>query len=434
MLAANHSSQGWKLPGNFNSSLSGMIYCAQLWIFREACRQVDHDTHLSLDEVVGSLCQRWMRQERSTAYGIILNWRLMLFSVAKREVTSKKATWSLDGSEVCYQGTAITMEQITQLYHRTLERARLIMDRDLLLEADHLPRMSPTALHEAEHRREMGWWFALDTRNAEVLHGRETRLIEHIKSTRAIRAMFLDERDQWRPSAMRLYESQVQQVLECCFVLFQIFPPLRGPECLSVTFCNTEKLRSAILKHGRLMCYTTYHKGQAQWGSSKENVRFPTMAFTHLILDLLVYVQPVRRLFLWVQYGLLLPPQLWTKDGHVWDEKMPTRVMRKVCALADVPPLSESHWRQICASIVKMKFGADRRCFDAVVEKQEAGGDGEDEDDDDGEDEEAATLARMSNHTVRTHNRAYANETSLVGANIWDGLIKRSYRVYILWS
>ena len=28
MLAVNHSSQGWKQPGNFNSSLSGMIYCA----------------------------------------------------------------------------------------------------------------------------------------------------------------------------------------------------------------------------------------------------------------------------------------------------------------------------------------------------------------------------------------------------------------------
>ena len=40
----------------------------------------------------------------------------------------------------------------------------------------------------------------------------------------------------------------------------------------------------------------------------------------------------------------------------------------------------------------------------------------------------------MSNHTVLTHNRAYANETSLVGANIWDGLIKRSYRACMLWS
>ena len=106
--------------------------------------------------------------------------------------------------------------------------------------------------------------------------------------------------------------------------------------------------------------------------------------------------------------------------------------MRKICALAKVPALSESHWRQICASIVKMKFGADRRCFDALLDKNVADDNGED--DDDGEDEDAATLARMSNHTVCTHNRAYANEMSLVGANIWDGLIKRSYYAYMLWS
>jgi len=35
-------------------------------------------------------------------------------------------TWSLDGAEVCYQGTAVRMERITQLYHRTLEQAPTI--------------------------------------------------------------------------------------------------------------------------------------------------------------------------------------------------------------------------------------------------------------------------------------------------------------------
>ena len=233
---------------------------------------------------------------------------------------------------------------------------------------------------------------------------------------------------------MRLYESHVQQLLECFFVLYQICPPLRGPKCMSATVRNTEKLRSAILKHSRIMFYTTYHKGQAQWGVYKENVRFPTVAFDNLFLQFVIYVQPLRRLFLWLRCGKLLPPQLWTKDGQVWHEKSLTPIFRKICALAEVPALSDSHWRQICASIIKSKFGADRRCFDALVDHQTAEEEGENEDGDDGEDEEAATLARMSNYTVRTHNRAYANETSLVGANIWDGLIKRSYRACMLWS
>jgi hypothetical protein len=57
-------------------------------------------------------------------------------------------------------------------------------------------------------------------------------------STTVIRNMFLDGEGKWRPSDIRLYEHHVQQVLECLFILFQIFPPLRGPEYMSVAFDN----------------------------------------------------------------------------------------------------------------------------------------------------------------------------------------------------
>ena len=91
-------------------------------------------------------------------------------------------------------------------------------------------------------------------------------------------------------------------------------------------------------------------------------------------------------------------------------------MIRKVYTLAEVPLLSESYWRQICTSIVKMKFGADRKCFDVLTDRNVE--DDKDNDDDDSEDEEAATLVRISNYIVRIHNRTYANETSLVSANI----------------
>lgn len=434
-LAVNHSSQGWKLPGNFNSSLSGLIYCAQLWIFREACRLEDQGPRSSLDETLADLCRQWMRQERSTTYGTILNWRLMLFNVARQHVSSKKATWSLDGSEVSYQGTAIRMEHVTQLYQRTLARARMILDRDLLLGADHLPRMSASALREGEHRQEVGWWFGLDDRNARLLQGRETRLLEHIKATPAYRQMFLLDGDEWRPSAMRLYEHHIQQFLECFFVLFQMLPPLRGPESMSVTWRNTEKVRSIFLKHQRVMVYTTYHKGQAQWGSYKDNVRFLPTELGDMLLDFIAYVPPLWKIFLWKRCQRLLPPHLWTKDGQIWDEKTLTRVMRKACAAAEVPLLSESHWRQLCATVIKMKFSGEQGCFEAISDvKDREGIEDIEEEDGDGEGEDVAMLARLSNHTVRTHNRAYANETSLIAANVWDGLIKRSYRACMLWA
>ena len=40
-----------------------------------------------------------------------------------------------------------------------------------------------------------------------------------------------------------------------------------------------------------------------------------------------------------------------------------------------------------------------QRTYDSQADDEESG-----DDDDDGENEETTTLARMSNHTVRTHN------------------------------
>lgn len=102
-----------------------------------------------------------------------------------------------------------------------------------------------------------------------------------------------------------------------------------------------------------------------------------------------------------------------------------------MCALAEVPALSVLHWRHICTTVVKSKFVSDRHSFSALIgDSLETEG----ADNDDGEDEDVAVLARLFNHIVRTHNRVYTNETGLVAANVWDGLIKRSFRACILWS
>lgn len=180
------------------------------------------------------------------------------------------------------------------------------------------------------------------------------------------------------------------------------------------------------------MIYTTYHKGQAQWGSYKDTVRFATADVGNLMLDLMVYALPLLKIFEW-QEGRLLSPFLFSRDGKVWPEGMLTRIMRKACALAEVPLLSESHLRQIAAAIVKTKFTTEQRLFQALVNDKRRGGNDED-DEDDGEDEEVAALARMSNHTVRTHNRAYANATGLSAANVWDGLIRKAYSASMLWA
>ncbi|ODQ51291.1 hypothetical protein SAICODRAFT_26733 [Saitoella complicata NRRL Y-17804] len=138
----------------------------------------------TLDEILRRLCRRWKRQERSTTSGIVHNWRLMLFNLGKKEVSSKATTRSLEGSEVGYQGTTTSMEQIPRLYHRTQQGVRLIMDRDLVLGAAYPLRMSGTVLQEAEHRHKLNWWLS---RKDEMLRGHHELLIKHVRTTLPLR-------------------------------------------------------------------------------------------------------------------------------------------------------------------------------------------------------------------------------------------------------
>jgi len=173
------------------------------------------------------------------------------------------------------------------------------------------------------------------------------------------------------------------------------------------------------------MLYVTYHKSQVQWGKYKDNVRFLPDPVGDMLLDFLGWVQPLRQLFLWEeQPGTLLSSFLWHKNGRVWDEQRLTFILRRACAAAKVPTFCISHWRQICASIIKVKFGADRECFKVScgLTRPEIGDDDSDDDSDDdnsddGECVDVRALIKLANHTVNTHNLSYSNQTGLVFAN-----------------
>jgi hypothetical protein len=59
------------------------------------------------------------------------------------------------------------------------------------------------------------------------------------------------------------------------------------------------------------MLYTQYHKGQQQSGVYKDNIRFLPKAVSDLLLTYIVYVLPLRQLFLRQQRpGALFSPYL----------------------------------------------------------------------------------------------------------------------------
>jgi superfamily II DNA helicase RecQ len=174
------------------------------------------------------------------------------------------------------------------------------------------------------------------------------------------------------------------------------------------------------------MIHTTYHKGQQQTGSFKDNIRFLSAAIGELLLDYIVTVIPLRQSFLrQSEPKALISPYLWFKDGKVWPDNRLTRCIEAACARAEVPRLHLSNWRQMTVAIVKTKFAANVACFDV----DEVGEEDAEEIEDD-----IKAMTKQRNHTSRTVNRAYVNQNDASFGNVWDGLIRRSLRASTLWQ
>ena len=173
------------------------------------------------------------------------------------------------------------------------------------------------------------------------------------------------------------------------------------------------------------MVHVQYHKGQQQTGSYKENVRFLANPIAELLLDYIVYVLPLRQIFLrQVSPKALLSPYIWEKDGKIWPEGHLSRYLEEASVRACVPRLHIANWRQITVAIVKTKFASQIECFDP------------DEGDEDAEeiDPIVRSMTVQRNHKTRTVNRAYANQTGAVFSNLWDGHIRMGLQASKLWQ
>jgi hypothetical protein len=104
----------------------------------------------------------------------------------------------------------------------------------------------------------------------------------------------------WRETALAGYEATVQQFLQRLCVLMHVSgrEPVRESEFFEMTWRNTQRRRSIIIRHDRVMVHVKIHKGQQQTGRYKENVRFLAHPVGELLLDYLVYVMPLRQTFL----------------------------------------------------------------------------------------------------------------------------------------
>ena len=147
---------------------------------------------------------------------------------------------------------------------------------------------------------------------------------------------------------MASYEATVQEFLKRLSVLIHISGRqlTRESEFFSMTYRNTQRRRSIIIRFDRVMVHVQYHKGQQQTGNYKENVRFLANPIAELLLNYVVYILPLREGFLRQSSPeSSLSPYLWEKDGKVWLEGYLSRYLEEASVRASTPRLHVANWR-----------------------------------------------------------------------------------------
>jgi len=288
-------------------------------------------------------------------------------------VGTHEASWDESEEVLTYEDTELRMDQIPSLLSSEYQGCCQLLYDDLMLGLKGLRRMSPRFLKDGVNVDTVRWNFAQHRDNAKTLHGTESALMKAIERSDPLCRIFLVENSRspggwaWRESAMASYEATVQEFLKRLSVLIHISggQPVRESEFFSMTYRNTQRRRSIIIRLERVMLHVQYHNGQQQTGNYKENVRFLANPIAELLLDYIVYILPLRERFLrQTSPGSLLSPYLWEKDGKVWPEGYLSRYLEEASVRACIPRLHVANWRQITVAIVKTKFASQIECFD----------------------------------------------------------------------
>ncbi|PWN39823.1 P-loop containing nucleoside triphosphate hydrolase protein, partial [Ceraceosorus guamensis] len=428
MHAIEVKTGAWKSAGVFSSFLSGLIWVAQLMIFREAISG-DAEDEKVLDTINANV-SAYMQPDKETVFGEVLHWRSLCFEVARHEIGPQQAYWDEDKQGLTYKSIHLKLTDVGLIFKHQMGRARQLLSADLLFGSNGPAQVQASMLKDSLDRRDVGWFFAKHEENATLLGGAHLTLVQAIKRTPALQAVYLDKSAalyKWSANAVQLYQEHAHRFLSSLAVLIHMTSgqPLREPELFSIQWRNTQQKRNIGIKDGRVMIHTWYHKGQQQTGMHKHNVRFLHAEVGNLLVNYLVYVAPfLETLLRTSQPKALVSEYLWVKQNVIWKENSLSQAMVAACVSAGAPTLRIASWRQITVSMVKVLISdVDRRYFDISEHDQE----------DEELDEEARAMHWQANHSSRTANRQYANMHGAGLGRTYDGLIQRGLQASVAW-
>jgi hypothetical protein len=190
MLSIKPSTKSWMEPGNFNSSLSAIIWVVQLLIFYDSALKEQQGYGKTLD-LVKACCDNYLQQTVETPMGEILRWRLLLFKVSGASVGTHEVSWDESEEVLTYEDTELHMDQVPSLLASEYQGCCQLLYDDLMLGLKDLRRMSPHLLKDGVNVDTVRWNFTQHRDNATTLNGTERALTKAIERSEQLCRIFL---------------------------------------------------------------------------------------------------------------------------------------------------------------------------------------------------------------------------------------------------
>ena len=190
MLSIKPSIRSWIEPGNFNSSLSAIIWVVQLLVFYDSTSK-EKQGHGETLKLVKAYCDQYLQQTVETPMGEILRWRLLLFKVSGASVGTHEASWDESEEVLTYEDTELRMDQIPSLLASEYQGCCQLLYDDLLLGLKSLRQMNTRILKDGVNVDTVGWNFTQHRDNIDNLKGTENALLKAIQQSDQLCRVFL---------------------------------------------------------------------------------------------------------------------------------------------------------------------------------------------------------------------------------------------------
>jgi hypothetical protein len=168
MLSIKPSTRSWMEPGNFNSSLSAIIWVVQLSVFYDSALKEQQGRGETL-KLVKAYCNEYLLQTVEGPMGEILRWRLLLFRVSGTSVGTHEASWDESEQVLTYENTELRMDQIPYLLESEYQGCSQLLYDDLMLGLKSLRQMEPRMLKDGVNVDTVRWNFTQHRDNADLL-------------------------------------------------------------------------------------------------------------------------------------------------------------------------------------------------------------------------------------------------------------------------